>query len=119
MDTSRIEKSVRDNAIPSTRKEPQAEIPMLDTLPLRNTPQPDTEPANPSHETLWIRGFRALKMMRILVINRRLLRLINMKSLITVVAFMLGSTVLLPEYVSAVEKVESQNAYVLGVSGVR
>ncbi|MFP6904559.1 MAG: hypothetical protein VCG02_05015 [Verrucomicrobiota bacterium] len=42
-----------------------------------------------------------------------------MKSIITVLALMLGSTVLLPEYVSAVDKVENPNAYVLGVSGVR
>ena len=58
-------------------------------------------------------------MMRILVIKFLPLRLMGMKSLITVLALMLGSTVLLPEYVSAVDKVENPNAYVLGVSGVR
>lgn len=76
-------------------------------------------PAAPSHETPWIPGLRRVKMMRILVIKFLPLRLMGMKSLITVLALMLGSTVLLPEYVSAVDKVENPNAYVLGVSGVR
>ena len=58
-------------------------------------------------------------MMRILVIKFLPLRLMDMKSIITVLALMLGSTVLLPECVSAVDKVENPNAYVLGVSGVR
>jgi hypothetical protein len=58
-------------------------------------------------------------MVRILVIKFLPLRLIGMKSLITVLALMLGSTVLLPECVNAADKVENPNAYVLGVSGVR
>ncbi|MFT5497629.1 MAG: hypothetical protein ACI9TH_003036 [Kiritimatiellia bacterium] len=41
-----------------------------------------------------------------------------MKTLITIIALMLGSAVLIPEYAGAEEKVANQNAYVLGVSGV-
>lgn len=64
-------------------------------------------------------GLLPAKTMRILVIKSLPPRLMDMKTLITVLALMLGSTVLLPEYASAADKVETPNAYVLGVSGVR